>query len=1256
MVKYADRRITTERSGLFPLLAMTAVAFAASSVHTAFATSGCDPDETPPAMTVGRPDGITLEISQHGHDEGHFATEFCRIDWIDECRPSFKRIHGITAVQSSDPTEQISGEPGNFHSSGIGTGWYKFYVNLDSNRGSTPRTYTITYTVADEFWNLASVECQVRVGVAPVETGDEICDGVDSDDDGEIDEGCNGCPAFTTVPHGWSCMPAGEFTMGTHQNEVTFPPHLVEISRNLLMKKTEVTQNEWQAVMGTTPWSVRCLPDCPVDQVSWYDAILYLNRLSELQGFLSCYQDPDDGSDYGPEDMQEEKEPTLRLGCNGYRLPTEAEWEYAARAGTDTDFWSGDIGDTRTCSPLNTTLDAVGWYCGNSETAYADHRYHSVGLKAANPWGLYDVHGNVREWVWDWFVNRYEGLFVDPSVPVSDPLGPMISPAGRRVTRGGAASAFSLASECQAFTRVSVSPDKSGTYIGFRPVRTIVEGQTIVNTGTYIYQAIWYDAAAMTRVFLHSPLELFVGEYEGEMNYPLAVDPVLLGNFSAGDAINFRLESIWGGDEHVANSSDPSDCLIEALGPDHWQYTCDEGAHLDHYNDLRFEVFRQGLPGVPIYDRPSVIVGYQHACAMQANGMVDCWGRNGDGQSTPPDGEFAQVEAGRYHTCGLRPEASAECWGLSTNGRLSPPDERFRQISAGGCHTCAVLENQEIACWGCNDDNQASPPAGAFLRVSAGQFHTCGLRVDDSIECWGRNESGQNNAVAGQFLQVSSGLKHSCGLANNGGVTCWGSNSNRQLEAPDDQDFVDLSASWNHACARRANGTVACWGKNNVGQATPPEGMTFAKIAAGGGNTCALTYWDAVECWGLEISEARDYEEIRKVLAGDGAAGDKFGRSIAIYGDTTVVGAPHDDDGGNDSGSAYIFERNEEGADNWGFVKKLIASDGAAGDQFGRSVDIDGDTIVVGAIFEDENGIYSGSSYIFDRNRGGANNWGETRKIDASDGVADDYFGRIVVIGGDTVAVGAHGDDDHGASSGSVYIFDRNRGGADNWGETKKITANDGAALDGFGYSVAIDHNTVAVGSTYDDDGGNPDSVYLFDRDQGGTDNWGETRKITAGNDPASDYGFGYSVSIGGDTLVVGAVWGIGNEGYPGSAYIFDRNRGGANNWGETRKITGSESVNGGRFGYSVSISDNIVVVGAVYDNDDGDQSGSAYIFDRNQGGTDHWGERIKLTANDGAAGDNFGSSVSTSGGTVFVGASGNNDGGNNSGSAYVFE
>ncbi len=145
---------------------------------------------------------------------------------------------------------------------------------------------------------------------------------------------------------------------------------------------------------------------------------------------------------------------------------------------------------------------------------------------------------------------------------------------------------------------------------------------------------------------------------------------------------------------------------------------------------------------------------------------------------------------------------------------------------------------------------------------------------------------------------------------------------------------------------------------------------------------------------------------------------------MSISGDTVVVGARLDDDAGIDSGSAYIFGRNEGGADNWGQVAKLTASDAAGGDMFGFSVSISGDIVIVGARGTDDAGFGSGSAYVFGRNEGGSDNWGQVKKLTASDAAAGDVFGFSVSISGDTVIVGARLDDDAGNESGSAYIFE----------------------------------------------------------------------------------------------------------------------------------------------------------------------------------------------------------------------------------------
>ncbi len=397
-------------------------------------------------------------------------------------------------------------------------------------------------------------------------------------------------------------------------------------------------------------------------------------------------------------------------------------------------------------------------------------------------------------------------------------------------------------------------------------------------------------------------------------------------------------------------------------------------------------------------------------------------------------------------------------------------------------------------------------------------------------------------------------------------------------------------------------------------------------------------------------------EEIRKLTASDAAAEDNFGWAVSVSGDTAVVGAYKDDDAGSLSGSAYVFERNQGGIDNWGEVTKLTASDAAAEDEFGFSVSISGDTLVVGAHRENDPAGYSGSAYVFERNQGGADNWGEVKKLTASDAAAGDELGWSVSISGATLVVGAPFDDDGGASSGSAYVFERNQGGTDNWGEVKKLTASDAAITDIFGVSVSISGATLVIGAWANDDGGqNSGSAYVFERHQGGADNWGEVKKLTA-SDAAAFAWFGWSVSISGGTVVVGAPNDDAVGDRSGSAYIFERNQGGADNWGEVTKLTASDGLAKDHFGRSVTISGDAVMIGAPYDDDAGSASGSAYVFERHQGGADNWGEVKKLTASDAASADLFGYSVTNSGDTLVVGAYQDDDAGTDSGSAYVFD
>ena len=277
-----------------------------------------------------------------------------------------------------------------------------------------------------------------------------------------------------------------------------------------------------------------------------------------------------------------------------------------------------------------------------------------------------------------------------------------------------------------------------------------------------------------------------------------------------------------------------------------------------------------------------------------------------------------------------------------------------------------------------------------------------------------------------------------------------------------------------------------------------------------------------------------------KLTTDDAAVRDYFGYTVSVDGDTAVIGAHYDGDGGTLSGSAYVFSRNLGGADNWGQVAKLTASDAAASDFFGISVSVDGDTAVIGAYRNDDAGLNSGSAYVFSRNQGGADNWGQVVKLTASDAAAGDIFGYSVSVDGDTAVIGAvYANDDGGLSSGSAYVFSRHQGGADNWGQVSKLTADDAARGDSFGNSVSVDGDTAVIGAVADRDAGRlSGSAYVFSRNQGGADNWGQVTKLTA-SDAAEEDRFGKSVSVDGDTAVIGAYLDGNADSDGGSAYIF---------------------------------------------------------------------------------------------------------------------
>ncbi len=248
----------------------------------------------------------------------------------------------------------------------------------------------------------------------------------------------------------------GTFQMGSNNGGSDEQPvHEVTLTRDFYLGVYEVTQKEWKAIEGTDPSHFTDCPgevddNCPVETVSWYDVIGYANALSVADGLAPCYDeggnvvDPDAGGDI--------------YRCRGYRLPTEAEWEYATRAGTTTEYSFGE-------DYPPTSLDSYSWHCDDYPECGDNSGFttHPVGGKLPNPWGLYDVHGSVSEWVQGWWCGSY------PSDSVTDPRGP--GTGSYRVNRGGGwyGSAIYLRSADRDFSR----PVSHATHFGFRLSRTI---------------------------------------------------------------------------------------------------------------------------------------------------------------------------------------------------------------------------------------------------------------------------------------------------------------------------------------------------------------------------------------------------------------------------------------------------------------------------------------------------------------------------------------------------------------------------------------------------------------------------------------------------------------------------------------------------------------------------------------------------------------------------------------------------------------
>jgi hypothetical protein len=328
------------------------------------------------------------------------------------------------------------------------------------------------------------------------------------------------------------------------------------------------------------------------------------------------------------------------------------------------------------------------------------------------------------------------------------------------------------------------------------------------------------------------------------------------------------------------------------------------------------------------------------------------------------------------------------------------------------------------------------------------------------------------------------------------------------------------------------------------------------------------------------LRSGTDWVQQTRLTAGDGAPGDAFGSSVALSGDTALVGASLDDIGSAvDQGSTYVFVRS---GTTWTQQAKLVAADGAAGDQFGASVALSGDTALVGALLDDIGGVANrGSAYAFVRD-GAA--WTQQAKLLAADGGANHQFGVSVALSGDDALVGAD-------RIQAAYVFQRS-GAA--WAQQERLVGADTTASDRFGAAVALDGDTALVGAYYDDIGANVDqgSAFVFVRGAAG---WVQQAKLLAA-DGRSDDEFGSSVALDGEFALVGAPRDVvGTQINQGSAYRFARN---GETWTQVAQAVADEGVEEDYFGGAVALSGDTALVGAIgYDIGTTFNQGAAFVF-----------------------------------------------------------
>lgn len=414
---------------------------------------------------------------------------------------------------------------------------------------------------------------------------------------------------------------------------------------------------------------------------------------------------------------------------------------------------------------------------------------------------------------------------------------------------------------------------------------------------------------------------------------------------------------------------------------------------------------------------------------------------------------------------------------------------------------------------------------------------------------------------------------------------------------------------------------VAAWGDTVVANG---DFLSGGSVPGQGGCYVFRRHQGGTNNWGL----------VGTPMSPKGQTNDHLGRAVAIWGDRIVAGAPL---ARGNSGYSCIFTR-----DTWDMAGELIGDASKAG-EFGSPLSLRGNLLLAGAVSEVE-----GAAYVFDRDAGGMANWGRVARIRSSNATGSDFFGKVAQAE-ETVLSGAFG---YNGGRGAAYFYPLTAAKIDH---AATLVPDDAASYNDFGSSVAVAGDVLLAGAW----GCNVDSrpeqgaVYVYRRNADDDAPWVKAARLLAAD--GNDYHeFGYSVGLDGDTAIVGAPrWDDSPSNTDqGAAYVFERDFGGTNAWGQVKRLTIPGGSSGALFGYAVAIAGGVAVVGRPFEG-----AGSVWVYERDLGGPDNWGEAVRLFQPAGNTDDVFGAAVAIDGDTIVVGTPLDDVlGVTNKGSAYVYE